>query len=617
MRRLCSVSEQSGGLRKPTAGPRKLSWISWACLVLAAHLPLLAGCNMVDRMFSGAPVWTDGVFDDWEGVEPAANDRTGDAPRGSPVDLGPVSLRDDPRFLHILIDLGRTVTAQGMAGSVEVVLDADGDAATGGPYGGVEGADLAIVLSRDAGADGDRHGAGVGIRRIGPEGAGEVEGSAGVGLLVAPTHSSDRFEVRVRRGAVREVRREVGEGPDAEASQEVNRTRPPLPLAMDSVVIGRVRFVRGGDAVDETPLFTHVLATKPGGEPPLLGVRDVARARGAYRVVVWNVSDRSFRENRRAFQRVLAALGADVVLLDEVYADVTMAELGRFGAGMAGGGEAGGARDGLGGGVAEDTRGGQGGGRAARASAAWTWWLASGGGRQRTVVGARGLDLRGETSLSRIDHAPGALEGWLGEVGDEPGARGMALPSELAMAEEEGGLSATGAWVTIEGRDVLFVPVDLQSAGYDGSPRDRLRELQARTLNQAVAAALARRPAAGLVIGGDLNLVGSARPLDELRRGPGSDGGDLEASAPDLSVVRLERLRDRSLATWRSTWRDDPFSPGRLDFVLYRSAVLEVAQAFVFDAADLSADALRELGLRRSDTDHSDHLPLVVDFRVR
>lgn len=579
---------------EPTERPRGRWWTSCACLVLAAHLPPLAGCDLADRLSSRAPVRTDGVFDDWEGVQPAANDRAGDAPRGSPVDLGSVSLRDDPRFLHILIDLGRTVTAQGMAGSVEVVLDTDGDAATGGSYGGVEGADLAIVLSRDAGADGNRHGAGVGIRRIRPEGAGEVEGSAGVGLLVAPTHSSDRFEVRVRRGLVDEARREVGGGADAGASL-VNRTGPPLALAMDSVVAGRLRFVRGGEILDETPLFSHTLATEPGGEPPLLEAADVARARGAHRVVVWNVSDRSFRENRRAFQRVLAGLGADVVLLDEVYADVTMAELGRFGEGVVDGG----------------------GGGAARTPAEWTWWLSSGGGRQRTVVGARGLDLRGEASLSRVYHAPGALEGWLGEVGDEPGAPGMALPSELAMAEEEGGLSATGAWVAIEGRDVLFVPVDLLSAGYDGSPRDRLRELQARTLNRAVAAALAERPAAGLVIGGDLNLVGSARPLDELRRGLGSDGGDLDASARDLSVVRPERLRDRSLATWRSTWRDDPFSPGRLDFVLYRSAVLEVARAFVFEAADLSADALRELGLRESDTDHSDHLPLVVDFRPR
>ena len=248
--------------------------------------------------------------------------------------------------------------------------------------------------------------------------------------------------------------------------------------------------------------------------------------------------------------------------------------------------------------------------RKAVAPDAWTWWLAAGGGRQRTVVGARGLEVRGVGGLARIDHAPGALEGWLGEMGDDPESPGMAPPAELAMAEEEGGLSATGAWVTLAGRDVLFVPVDLQSAGYDASPRDHLRELQARTLNRAVAAVLAERPGTGLVIGGDLNLVGSARPLDELRRGLGIDGDD-------LAVARLERLRDRSLSTWRSTWGDDPFSPGRLDFVLYRGGVLRAQRAFVFDAADMTAEALRELGLRGSDTDHSDHLPLVVDFRVR
>ena len=537
---------------------------------------LLASCNPADRPSPGGQVWTDGVFAEWEGVTPAASDRIGDAPSGSPVDLGAVALRDDPRFLHLLIDLGRTVTAQGLPGTVEVVLDADGDPATGGAYGGVDGADLVIALSRDAGAEDGARGAGVGIRRVGPDGPGETEAPAAAGLLVSPTHSSDRFEVRVKRG------RAGG-----------------MALAADSVVVGRLRFVRGGEAVDETAHFRHALTTRPGGEPPLVDAGDVAKAPRAHRVVVWNVSDRSFRVNRPAFQRVLAGLGADVVLLDEVYASVTMAELVRFGEGVVRGGGAGGAQG----------EGGAGAGAGA-GPAAWTWWLASGGGRQRTVVGARELDVRGEATLSRIDHAPGALAGWLGGVGDAPEAQGMALPSELAAAEAEGGLSATGAWVTVGGRDVLFVPVDLQSAGHDGSPRDRLRELQARTLNEAVAASLAGHPGAGLVIGGDLNLVGSVRPLDELRRGLGSGGAD-------LAVVRLERLRDRSLATWRSTWGDDPFSPGRLDFVLYRSAVLEVARAFVFDAADLSGNALSELGLRRSDTDHSDHLPLVVDFRPR
>ena len=129
-------------------------------------------------------------------------------------------------------------------------------------------------------------------------------------------------------------------------------------------------------------------------------------------------------------------------------------------------------------------------------------------------------------------------------------------------------------------------------------------------MNEAIAVALSDRPGAGLVVAGDLNLVGSVRPLDKLRRGLGIGGRDLE-------VARLERLRDRSLATWRSTWGEDPFSPGRLDYLLYREAVLQIEQAFLFDAADLSASAREGLGILESDTGKSDHLPLVVDFGVR
>lgn len=115
---------------------------------------------------------------------------------------------------------------------------------------------------------------------------------------------------------------------------------------------------------------------------------------------------------------------------------------------------------------------------------------------------------------------------------------------------------------------------------------------------------------AALVIGGDLKLVGSARPLDGIGRGLGAEDGD-------LAIARPDRLRDRSLATWRRITGDDPFSPGRPDYILYRDAALEARRAFVFGAADMAADALEELGIRGSDTGHSDHLPLVVDFRTR
>lgn len=532
--------------------------VGFAALAGGVVLVAAAGCGSAADV-----IWTDGSLDDWAGIPAAVVDPSGDTPSGSPVDLGAVFVRDDPRFVHLLIELGDTVTVQGMPGSVEIVLDGDGEAGTGGSYGGVEGADLAVVLSRQQDSDADVHGAGVGVRRIDDAGPGDMEGAAAVGLLVSPTHSSDRFEVRLHRDALAD-----GEG-DPQATQPTGS------------IAGRLRYVRAGGVVDETPVFSHLFATPPGPGPPLLSAAAVSRTPGALRAVVWNVSDGNFRDHPEAFRRVLGALAADVVLLDEVYADITLAELEGFGANLA-----------------------------AMTGSSWNWWLAGSGGRQRTAVGARGLELRGDPALARIDYAPGALDRWLGEVGDEPEAPRMAPPLALARAEADGGLSATGAWVTAGGRPILFVPVDLQSAGYDGSPRDRLRELQARTLNRAVAAALAARPDAGLVIGGDLNLVGSARPLSELRSGLGAGGGDLR-------VARVERLRDRSLATWRATRERDPFSPGRLDFVLYREEVLRVERAFVFDAADLSPDALEQLGVRGSDTLQSDHLPLVIDFTIR
>lgn len=538
----------------------------------------IVGCALgEDPSGSAVSIWTDGSFDDWVGVPATMTDPPGDVPPGSPVDLVAVSVRDDPRFIHLLIDLGDTVTVQGMPGTVEVVLNVDGDGGTGGLYGGVGGADLAIVLSRQRDPAADVHGAGVGVRRIGEGGPGEIEGAAVVGLLVSPTHSSDRFEVRVDRVRMR-AEGLAGQSAVAEAGGAATERSE---AGAGGTLAGRLRYRRAGAVVDQTPVFTHTFATLAGDDPPLLGAEAVERTPNALRVVTWNVSDGNFHDRPEAFQRVLAALAPDVVLLDEVYAEVTRVELARFGEGVAG----------------EEGSG-------------WDWWLATGGGRQRTVVGARGLAVHGETELARVDHAPGMLERWLREVGDEPEAPRMPPPSRLARAEADGGLSATGAWVDVKGRDILFVPIDFQSAGYDGSPRDRLRELQARTLNRALASVLANRPDAGLVIGGDLNLVGSARPLTHLRSGLGSGGND-------LGVVPLTRLRDRSLVTWRSTRDGDPFSPGRLDYVLYRESVLQIERAFVFDAADLSFEALQELGVRESDTLESDHLPLVVDFRVR
>jgi endonuclease/exonuclease/phosphatase family metal-dependent hydrolase len=303
---------------------------------------------------------------------------------------------------------------------------------------------------------------------------------------------------------------------------------------------------------------------------------DLAPPDGTFRVVAWNVSSGRFRGEAEAFQRVLAALRPDVVLLDEVFEDVTDADLQAFFDNVP----------------------------TALLDRRWQWWIAEGGGPQRTVVASSAFEVRGEPRLAQIPYPEGSLARWASEAGDTRATRAR------ADLERAAGLSATGAWIDIEGLPILFVPVDFQSGGYAGSPQDRLRVLQAETLNAALTEILADRREAGLVAGGDMNIVGSDRPLRALVRG-------LDAGR-DVSVVRALNGPDRSLVTWRSLGNADLFSPGRLDYVLYRGSRLEEAKAFVLDAGYLLEDDRQALGVTASDTDvASDHLPVVADFRIR
>jgi endonuclease/exonuclease/phosphatase family metal-dependent hydrolase len=133
-----------------------------------------------------------------------------------------------------------------------------------------------------------------------------------------------------------------------------------------------------------------------------------------------------------------------------------------------------------------------------------------------------------------------------------------------------------------------------------------------------------------IVIAGDLNMVGSRRPLmtllegdivDEARFGPDYapdwDGTPLTDAEPLHNGVGPE--------TW--TWRSDRsrWQPGRLDFILYSDSVMRLTNAFVLNTASLSHDALERAGLRRLDVALEeledggiafDHIPVVADFAL-
>ena len=88
---------------------------------------------------------------------------------------------------------------------------------------------------------------------------------------------------------------------------------------------------------------------------------------------------------------------------------------------------------------------------------------------------------------------------------------------------------------------------------------------------------------------------------------PDWDGTNLEASLP---------IHTDGLASY--TWRNNfsSFGPGKLDFIIFTDAVVDLGNSFVLNTADMSASKLSALGLLANDTEQaSDHLPLVQDLQ--
>ncbi len=148
---------------------------------------------------------------------------------------------------------------------------------------------------------------------------------------------------------------------------------------------------------------------------------------------------------------------------------------------------------------------------------------------------------------------------------------------------------------------MLVGSTHLKCCGHLDSPEDQRRLAEAQTINKSF---LFSQAPALRVITGDMNLVGSRPPLDALAAG-------LDADGSDLAVAPTPVLGDRATVTWGRS--GDPFAPGRLDYILYSDASLRIVNSFVLDTRRLSGESLARLGLDRTDSDASDHMPLVID----
>jgi endonuclease/exonuclease/phosphatase family metal-dependent hydrolase len=268
---------------------------------------------------------------------------------------------------------------------------------------------------------------------------------------------------------------------------------------------------------------------------------------GELRVVTWNVLVASPRKRPEPFARVLRALTPDVVLLQE-WEGATDAELASW--------------------------------FDAHLPEAAPWHALTTAGWGVAVVARGALEALGPRAVSRPDAAPA-----------DP-------------RRSDGALRLAAAVVSTPAGALCAASVHLKCCGSADSVLDLARRAEAAASNETLSAALAQAPPCMRVVGGDLNLVGSRRPLELLAAG-------LDADRAPLAIVESPVLGDDALYTW--TDAASRFSPGRLDYLLYGTTTAHAVRSFAFDTRRLTLDVLDAHGLQRDDSASSDHLPLVLD----
>ena len=397
----------------------------------------------------------DSEFDDWKSITPFLVDPV-DAPQ-SPVDFGEMRITCDDRFTYLLIDFGRTVLAQGLDGTAMILLDADGDSKTGIMQHGLEGVDVIVDLSPLNPARPDRPGMGMGVRSSTyvpdpTDPARPAPSVYDIGLMFAPTHSSRRIEFRIDRGA---------------------RLPSTPPLFQGKSFSMKLVFVDAkGVVADETAIVTHdLLACRTAGVKIDDSVDPLAReSKTDLRIMNWNVLRGANFSNPDPFARTIAAINADVILLQELPETSTSEQVREF--------------------LARSTL-----------QVNWNVVLGTGGGDLRCAIASR-LPMR-ETLQS------------------------IPMPDQPDRT-----LRVVGALIQQTGRHLLAVAVHLRCCGRAGGPEDQQRVLEVRTLSEAITGLMKEHQIDGIIITGDFNLVGTRDPVEVMAAGLDLDHTMLHIAHP-------------------------------------------------------------------------------------
>lgn len=227
------------------------------------------------------PILIDGYFSDWNSLKPLYTDAHGDGGSDG-IDFGKLWAANDNRFLFLSVEIGSEIVLQNENG-ISLFIDTDNNSRTGEKINGI-GAELQWNF-------GQRNGF------VNLNGKQQVIFHNNIGLITAPTVSSNRFELVLDRLSV------VG-------SERV------FPSDTIRVVF---RDAGGDELPDAGSVVTYVFGENVQPPMPVLSIRRTPSA--AFRAIAYNVlHDGPFDVTRApSFSRILKAIQPDIIGFEEIY----------------------------------------------------------------------------------------------------------------------------------------------------------------------------------------------------------------------------------------------------------------------------------------------------------
>lgn len=399
-----------------------------------ASSTILVTCSISPAAWSlddPPPIRLDGRFDDWASA-PSAAFATGE-------------------YVYFRLDLNEAFTLQNDARTTRLLLDVDGKATTGRGDGEGDarlGVDVEILLSPPADASAKKPTrSGLELRHYDDAGLFTKVSHADLGFAFAPTFASNRYEFRIARNTT--LKEPAG-----------SRYRSSEKL--------RARFtIAGASGVTfESPVLDVAL---PAANSPTPGAVLPPRADGAVRIVSWNVEWEAPEKNPVAFRRMLGAIDADVLHLQEWRIDEKGLE---------------------------------------------AWFSAN--LPSPTPWRAHTFKDLGVSIVTRLPMTPLTTQ--------------RLMPSRQVDGKASQPIRFVAARIETPIGPLLSGSMHLKCCGGKDTYEDRLRMAQTESIRDFVRDALAAEHALSPVLSGDMNLVGTFDPLAKLGSGLDSDGSDLAAA---------------------------------------------------------------------------------------